>query len=181
EGNGGEGDGEGGGGGASDDPDFRDVSVDLPETFHGGASYRFDTRLTVGVEVELARWGDFEVDGRSVAGYDDASGGGGGVEYSFPKRLGPLPEGTVLRAGARTRTLPQRFGGERVRESALTVGFGQIVGIGASNLDVSFEAGKRGSLGDNGIEEPFVRLGIGLSAFEQWVAIAPDQPEAERE
>jgi hypothetical protein len=149
------------------------IDVELPETIYAGASYRLNPRLLLAGELEIARWENFEIDGEPFGEGEDVVGFGGGVEYTFPRRLLILAQGTVLRAGARTRTLPQRFGGEPVRERAVSLGVGQVIGIGASNLDLSLEAGGRGSLDKNGIEEPFFRLGISLSAFEQWSSPTP--------
>lgn len=144
------------------------LEVELPATFYAAASYRLGRRLTLAAEFDLGRWSEFEVDGRRDPAYRDARGLAAGVEYAFPGAVLFLPEGTVLRAGGRTRTLPRRFGGEEVRERALTLGLGQVVGIGASILDLSLEAGRRGSLDDNGLREDFLRLGVSLSAFEEW-------------
>jgi hypothetical protein len=60
-----------------------------------------------------------------------------------------------------------------VRERAVSVGFGHVVGIGASALDLSLEVGRRGSVPENGLAEGFVRLGISLAGFEQWASRGP--------
>jgi hypothetical protein len=174
----GDGDDDGGGEDSAGEGAARsEIEVELPASLYAGASYRL-SRLMLAGEVEISRWSDFAVDGQTDPAFEDVLGIGLGAEYSFPSRALFLPAGTVLRAGARTRTLPKRFGGEEVRERAVSVGLGQVVGIGASNLDLSLEAGKRGSLGDNGIQESFFRLGIALSAFEKWATPTPEtEPE----
>lgn len=161
------------GGGATADL-RREFQVELPASVYAGASYRFGEALLVAAELESARWSDFAVDGARDPRYDDVLGAGAGVEYSLPRRLLILSKGSAVRVGGRTRELPLRFGGRTVRERALTLGLGQLVGIGASNLDLSLEVGKRGSLATNGIQEPFVRLGVALSAYEKWSA--PEDP-----
>jgi hypothetical protein len=146
----------------------RDIEIELPASFFGAASVRVGRGLVLAAEVGRALWSDFALDGRRDPAYRDVLELAGGAEYAFARRVLFLPEGTVARVGARTRELPRRFGGDTVRETAVTLGLGQIVGIGASNLDLAVEVGKRGSLADNGLDEGFLRLGIAFSAFEQW-------------
>lgn len=153
------------------------VEVELPSTFYASAGYRLRSGLLFAGEIESGRWSEFAIGGERAPDHQDVLGFGAGLEYSFPRRVLILPEGTVLRAGARSRELPRRFGGHTVRERALALGVGQVVGIGASNLDLSFELGKRGSLTENGLQEGFVRLGVALSAFERWTSRTPEPGE----
>jgi long-subunit fatty acid transport protein len=155
----------------------RQIDVDLPATLAGGISYRFGRGVVVAADVESASWGDFGIDGRKDPDSQDTFGASFGVEYAFPRRLWVLPEGTMLRLGARTRELPQRFGGESVRERAATFGLGQLIGIGATAMDLALEVGKRGSLDSNGLAERFVRFAVSLSAFEKWASRTPGPPQ----
>lgn len=163
-----DGDGDDGEGGGDAAGPAREIEVELPAQLALGASYRFGRALLIAADVVTSDWGELAIADETDAAGEEVLEVGLGLEYSFPDRLAFLPEGTVLRTGFRTRNLPQRFAAEEVRERALTVGFGQIVGIGASNLDAAFEVGKRGSLSLNGLEEPFARLAVALSAFELW-------------
>ncbi len=158
----------------SDTASIHDIAVDVPATLVGGVSYRFGRTLVVAGEVESASWGDFAIDDRDDPAYRDAMGFGLGVEYAFPRRIWVLPEGSLVRVGARTRELPQRFGGNAVRERTASLGLGQVVGIGATSLDLALELGKRGSLEENGLEETFMRFGVSLSAFEKWASRTPE-------
>jgi long-subunit fatty acid transport protein len=158
----------------SDTISIHDIDVELPATLIGAASYRIGRGLVVAGEVESSAWGDFAIGRRHPPDYRDAMGGGVGVEYAFQHRIWQLPEGTLLRLGARTRDLPQQFGGNAVRERAASFGMGQVVGIGATSLDLALELGKRGSLEENGLEETFVRFGVSLSAFEKWASRTPE-------
>jgi hypothetical protein len=160
--------------GDDDDDGARpEIEVDLPSSWSLGASYRFGPRVTVAAEADVARWSEFAVDGVEDPEGEDTRSLGAGVEVSLPRRLLLLPEDATVRAGARTRTLPRRFGGQEVRERAVSVGFGHVVGIGASALDLSLEVGRRGSVSENGLAEGFVRLGISLAGFEQWASRGP--------
>jgi long-subunit fatty acid transport protein len=152
-----------------------EIEVKLPPSWSVGASYRFGPRMTVAAEAEFASWSDFAVEGVRDPEGEDTSAFGAGVEVMLPRRILLLPEDATLRAGARTRTLPRRFGGAEVRERAVSVGFGHVVGIGASALDLALEVGRRGSVSDNGIAEGFLRLGVSLAGFEQWASRGPGE------
>jgi long-subunit fatty acid transport protein len=159
---------------SSDTASNRDIDVDLPATIVGSVSYRFGRDLVVAGEVESASWSDFAIDDRPDPAYRDALGVGLGIEYALPSRLWLLPEGSLLRAGARTRELPRRFAGNTVRERAASLGVGRVIGIGATSMDLALEVGKRGSLDENGLEEAFLRFDLSFSAFEKWVGRTPE-------
>ena len=49
-----------------------------------------------------------------------------------------------------------------------------LLRAGRSGVDVVLEYGQRGSLDDHGLEESFLRLGVGFRTFEQWRRDRPD-------
>jgi hypothetical protein len=77
-------------------------------------------------------------------------------------------EETPLRLGLRWRRLPLRVDGEPVDEWVASAGYGRGFFAGWSRIDLVLEAGRRGDVELHGVSERFMRLGVGLSAFEQW-------------
>jgi hypothetical protein len=151
------------------------TEYDLPSEFVVGGSRRLSQRLSASAVV---RWSDW-------AGLDDPAGSeygpafetGGGVELTPGRRelwiFGPE---APLRAGFRWRRLPLRIDGEAVDEWVASAGYGRAFAGAWSRVDVVFEVGRRGDLDAIGVTERFLRLGIGLSAFEQWRRDAPSGP-----
>ena len=153
----------------------RSTDFELPSELALGGSARLSRRV---MAAALVRWSNWE----SV---EDPAGGefgssvevGGGVEIEPGRRalwvFGPQ---TPLRAGLRWRRLPLRIAGATVDEWTASVGYGRTFLAALGQLDVALEAGRRGGVDDVGIRETFLRLGIGLSAFEQWRRDAPSRP-----
>lgn len=58
--------------------------------------------------------------------------------------------------------------GNPVKSRFITFGSGFDLPGGPGKVDLSFEIGKIGSIGDNGVDERVFRMAIGLSASETW-------------
>lgn len=145
-----------------------ETELSLPDEIILGAAARVSSRLLAAFALRRAGWGDFETEGVPPDRMADAVEVGGGLEWRpEPTLFGLLGPEAPLRVGARWRRLPLDLLGEPVTEVSGTVGYGRRFG-GRSAIDVAFEFGTRGSLEENGLSESFLRLGVGLSTFEEW-------------
>ena len=140
-----------------------EAEFDLPTSIELGGSVRVTDQLLVTAGGGRAGW--------SAVGSRDAAAGsafqshdivwmGGGVEYGALSLLGgKLP----LRAGWRRTGLPFSRGGEALKESAFTGGFGWEFQEGLAVFDLAFESGSRGDVATAGFAESFRRVTLSFS------------------
>jgi len=149
---------------------FRRVDVEIPDEIVLGAAGRVSTRLLAAATFRFAGWSGAEGAIGTEAGVDDVVELGGGIEFRpVESFLGIVGPSAPLRAGLRWRQLPIVLEGSQVTEWAVTGGYGRILGPDRrGSVDISLEIGRRGDLEDHGLTERFIRVGVGLSAFEPW-------------
>lgn len=146
----------------------RKTDLEIPDEFMIGATARLSQAVLIAAAARRSGWGDFETEGVPDGRMADAVEFGGGLEWRPEGALyGLLSREAPLRVGARWRQLPLELAGEPVTEWSGTVGYGRRFG-GRSSIDLTFEFGTRGTLDDHGLSESFLRLGVGLSTFEEW-------------
>ncbi len=149
---------------------------DLPSEIILGAAWQPSQGLVATAGYRRSSWSSFDPEGVENVGFGDAVEVGGGIEYSSAvERAMVLGPQAPLRLGYRWRRLPLEIDGEPVSEWVASLGYGRTLGAtGRSGVDVVVEYGQRGSLDDHGLEESFVRLGVGFRTFEQWRRDRPD-------
>ena len=149
---------------------------DLPSEVILGAAWQPTQGLVATAGYRRSSWSSFDPEGVENVGFGDAIEVGGGIEYSSAvERALVLGPQAPLRLGYRWRRLPLEIEGEPVSEWVASLGYGRSLGAaGRSGVDVVVEYGQRGSLDDHGLEESFLRLGVGFRTFEQW---RRDRPE----
>jgi hypothetical protein len=149
---------------------------DLPGEWSVGASWQAARGLVAAAAFRHASWSSFRPEGVENVGFGDALEIGGGIEYAAvqPRAylLGPQ---SPLRLGYRWRQFPLEIEGEAVTEWTASLGYGRTLGTtGRSGVDVVLEYGRRGSVETHGLEESFLRFGVGFRTFEQWRRDRPD-------
>jgi long-subunit fatty acid transport protein len=149
---------------------------DLPGEVILGAAWQPWPELIATAGYRRSSWSSFDPEGVENIGFGNAIEVGGGVEYSSAvERAMVLGPQAPLRLGYRWRRLPLEIEGVSVTEWVASVGYGRSLGgAGRSGVDVVLEYGQRGSLDDHGLEESFLRLGVGFRTFEQWRRDRPD-------
>lgn len=144
---------------------------DLPSEFVADGAVKLGASVYAGAALRWAPWGGAGIPGVEPDRLDDLLEVGGGLEWRPENRtalvLGPA---APLRIGARWRQLPLVTGGEPVTEWSASVGHGRSF-TGWSRVDAVLEFGRRGKIAENGLTERFVRVGVALAAFEQWVRL----------
>ncbi|CAN5886145.1 hypothetical protein BH20GEM1_BH20GEM1_11160 [soil metagenome] len=159
-----------------DDLEGTASDFDLPGEWLLGASWQAARGLVAAAGVRGSSWSSFQPGELENVGFGDALEIGGGIEYAsvVPRGyvLGPQ---APLRLGYRWRQFPLEIDGQAVTEWTATLGYGRTLGAaGRSGVDVVLEHGRRGSLEEHGLEESFLRLGVGFRTFEQWRRDRPD-------
>jgi len=151
------------------------TEFDLPSELILGGATRVSRRIVASAALRWSDWGSFEDPAGSE--YGSSIELGGGIEIAPGSRWMRVfdPE-SPLRLGLRWRRLPLRVQGQPVTEWVASAGYGRGFLASWSRVDVVVETGRRGDLGTHGLTERFVRLGIGVSAFEQWRRNAPNRP-----
>jgi hypothetical protein len=151
------------------------AEFDLPSELILGGATRISRHMVGSAAVRWSDWGSFEDPAGSE--YGGSIELGGGLEISPGGRWMRVfdPE-SPLRLGLRWRRLPLRVQGEPVTEWVASAGYGRGFLASRSRLEVVVETGRRGDLDTHGLTERFVRLGFGLSVFEQWRRNAPNRP-----
>lgn len=152
------------------------ADFDLPDELILGVSWQAARGLVASGAYRRSGWSSIDPVGLENVDFGDAIEVGGGVEYSPAERRGLLlgPQAPI-RLGYRWRRLPLEIDGEPVTEWTGAIGYGRTLGAsGRSGVDVVFEFGRRGKLDDHGLEESFLRLGVGFRATEQWRRDRPD-------
>ena len=149
---------------------------DLPGEWIVGASWQAARGLVAAAGFRHASCSSFQPEGVENVGFGDALEIGGGIEYSSVEpRAYVLGPQAPVRVGYRWRQFPLEIDGEAVTEWTASLGYGRTLGTGGrSGVDVVLEYGRRGSVETHGMEESFLRFGVGFRTFEQWRRDRPD-------
>ncbi len=144
-----------------------EFSVGVPERLAFGLTLSPGWGWTVAGEVAQIRWSDVGDTLVSPGGYNDVTRYSFGLErfnpgkrwYSrFPIRLG----GQISSLSYLDRS------GASIDRQSLTVGSGFRLGKGRGRCDWALEYGRIGDQGENGLEEKYYRVVIGVSGQEPW-------------
>lgn len=114
--------------------------ADVPDRFSAGVSYEGIPGSTVSARVTRSMWSSLNGLGSSDATAVDTWEGGLGVESLGPRLV---QRQTVLRLGARYRTLPFTAAGNEVRELSFAGGIGTQFFRNRANFDVTLERAAR--------------------------------------
>lgn len=146
----------------------REAEFTLPDEVVFGFLGKLSDEIETAGVVRYSAWSGFERDGEQRDDYADMIEIGGGFEYA-PSSVTAILLGPrrPLRLGARWRRLPFEIQGETVGEWATSLGY-SFGFAGRSQIDLLLEYGRRGDVDTHGIREKYMRLGVGLSVFEQW-------------
>lgn len=136
---------------------------DMPAAFEAGASARVTDRLLVTGAGGWTGWAGSE-GGSDAYVASDVTWFGAGAELTGTRLLGA---DVPLRLGLRRTSLPFHAPGtEQPSETAVSFGLGVRVAEEKARIDVAFELGSRGDLGNSGVEESFQRLSVSLAIFQ---------------
>lgn len=152
----------------SDFTDLPDNDIKIPVAFGFGTAYKFEDKLTVGMDVYVERWSQSNFQNQGIV--NDSKRVGFGVEYLS----GSSPQSGYLsrvayRAGFYYRDLGLEDPvGHKVTEIFGSIGLGLPIRWKAGRIDLALEGGRRGSLNSNPVRETVIRVTGTVSLGERW-------------
>lgn len=145
------------------------TSFDYPMTWGVGLAYQYKDKLTLSVDYSKSLWSESDFLGINE-GFNDEQKYAAGLEFT--------PDRGSLRNYFKTMTY--RFGGyykktylpvqlgERINDYGITFGVGIPMRRTATNINVAFELGQRGTLSNNLVKEKYARVCVSFSMFSRW-------------
>ena len=127
----------------------------LPDHYSASVSYEGITGANISARVARDNWSSLSSIGSSVQGFD-AWDYSGGAEASGPRVMQRL---ITMRAGARFRTLPFGFNGQKVSETSFMGGLGVPLARDRAAFDFTIQHAARSA---TGIKERGLILSFGL-------------------
>lgn len=155
----------------SDDIDVpvNNTTLKLPSKFSFGAGIGQSKKWLIGSEITFQNTSNLgnrfdDITGASFENSTKISIGG----YYIPKydSFSGYWNRIVYRAGFRHENTGLVINNESIKDYGVNFGFGLPVGI--SNINLSFEFGKKGTTANNLIEENYFNIGVGLSLNDIW-------------
>lgn len=148
-----------------------EVTIKMPSKFAFGLGFGQERKWLVGTEVTLQQSSNFgnRFNDITNATFENA------VKYSvggyYIPNYGSFSsyfKKVTYRAGFRYENTGMIINDEKIRDYALTAGFGFPLGGLFSNLNVGAELGRRGTAKANLVEENYTNVLISLSLNDQW-------------
>lgn len=149
--------------------DIPDSKVKLPTKFVFGSGVGQDKKWFVGLETTFQGKGAYSnlaVENASYKAASKISMGG----YYIPKynSFSNYFKRVTYRAGLRYEDTGLVLKTESIKDRAVTFGFGFPIGGSLSNINFSYELGKRGAIASGLIQENYQNFSIGLSFNDKW-------------
>ncbi|GAA4759140.1 MULTISPECIES: hypothetical protein [Flavobacterium] len=150
------------------DIDVEDSKVKLPAKFTIGSGIGQDKKWFVGFESGFQGKGDYSnvvVENASYEAASKISLGG----YYIPKynSISSYLKRITYRAGLRYENTGLILNSKSIKDKAATFGFGFPLS-GFSNINFSYELGKRGTVDSGLIQENYQNFSVGLSFNDRW-------------
>lgn len=146
-------------------------TLKMPSRFTVGAGFGQERKWLIGTEVTMSQSGNFDnrFSDISTATFEN------GIKYSFGGYYIPnyasfssYLSKITYRAGFRYENTGLVVNNEKIRDYALTGGFGFPLGGTFSNLNVGAEFGRKGTAKANLVEENYLNVVLSLSLNDQW-------------
>lgn len=140
----------------------------LPDRIGFGFTYQKEGRWLIGGDFEWQNWAEFEAFGQqdSLSNAWRVSFGG---QYS-PKHtsISSLFKRMSYRAGVKYNYSYLSLFGNNINEYGISFGVGFPMKRSNTELDLSFEIGRRGTTNDGLIQENYINIIFGVSIDEHW-------------
>ncbi|MCC7431183.1 hypothetical protein IT568_10095 [bacterium] len=149
------------------------LKMKLPISFSGGIAYKFYSRYLVSVEYFQQNFKSFEIVGGTQHNYKNSSRVKFGTEFDLKEKgKNQFWRMFKYRAGFNFATLYQTDKkNNSINEYLISFGLGfpfAYRSYGASQIDLAFEFGQRGSETKNGISETIYKMTLGITGLETW-------------
>ncbi len=150
---------------------LRNTELKIPTRTTVGLGLGENKKWFVGGEYSFQKFSDFRNDflGIDNVVYNDANtiaiGGHFIPDY---RSLSNYFKRITYRAGLRYDTTGLEVNNKEINNLGITFGFGLPLGNSFSNLNLGFEAGRRGTTDANLVEESYFKINVGLSLNDKW-------------
>lgn len=150
---------------------LRHTDLKIPTKTTLGLGFGENKKWFMGGEYSFQQYSDFEnvFLGIENVTYSDASSMAfGGYWIPDYRSLSNYLKRITYRAGVRYEDSGLVVNNKDINNFGITFGFGLPLGNNFSNLNLGFEAGKRGTTDANLIEEGYFKINVGLSLNDKW-------------
>lgn len=140
----------------------------MPQRIGVGIAYEKKDKLFVGLDFNWQNWEKFEFF-KQRDSLSNSWNMAAGAQYTpaFSSISGYWKRVTY-RAGARYSQTYLKINGEPINEFGISFGIGLPLPRSLTTVDLSLEAGRRGTTAKNLIKETFVNFTVGVSLYERW-------------
>jgi hypothetical protein len=140
----------------------------MPASLKAGFSYERTGRFVAGADFYWTNWSRYELFGRndSLSNSWGVSIGGEIIPSNRPSAN--YFKKATYRAGFKTHQSLFEFDGEKINQYAVTLGMGLPLTRSKTMINIYLEAGTKGKITNNLIQENYFRIGAGLSLHEMW-------------
>nr|WP_299168165.1 hypothetical protein [uncultured Allomuricauda sp.] len=150
---------------------LRNTELKIPTITTLGLGFGEEKKWFIGGEYSFQKFSDFENEflGLENVTYNDASSMIlGGFFIPDYRSLSSYFKRITYRAGLRYDVTGLEVNNKEINNLGITFGFGLPLGNNFSNLNIGFEAGKRGTTDANLIEENYFKFNVGISLNDKW-------------
>ncbi len=143
-------------------------NLQLPPSLGAGITLQKGADWLVGLDLKWEGWDSFEKFGRADSSLVSSIRIGAGIEFApDANSYGKFWKRTRYRFGGYYNTGHIQIGNQNISEFAVTAGLGLPMRR-ISSLNISLEAGQRGSITDNLLRETFFQATFGISLNDKW-------------
>lgn len=148
----------------------RDGSLSYPASWGLGTTFHIGEIGLIGVEYAQQDWSTLTINDQHVSGTQKTQRISAGLEIQATKEpFTPYLKRIAYRLGCSYQPYFSKDpDGNGINEYWITAGLGLPLFMNASQIDIAFGLGKRGSLETNGISENLFRITVTVSGGEKW-------------
>jgi len=143
-------------------------NVRLPMSGSLGFAFKKGNRWLFGSDYSIQQWSDYSSFGHSDSLVDSWKVNVGGQFTPNERAIKSYWKQVQYRLGFHYAKTFLEFNGTHLDEMAATIGFGFPIRRAGTTVQLSAEAGKRGTLQNNLLEEKYLRFTLGFSLNDRW-------------
>lgn len=148
-----------------------DENIILPMGMAAGISIGKRDKWLIGSDFKYTQWEDFKFSASPEPLVNNMQIALGGFFNPSTSTVSNYLSRVIYRAGVRYSNGFLELRGQRIDEFGISFGVGLPLPRTSSTINLSVEAGSRGTKEQNLINENYVKFTLGLSLFERWFVI----------
>jgi len=140
----------------------------MPQKAGIGLAYEKKEKLLIGFDFNWQNWEKFEFFNQRDSLNNSWNMAAGAQYIPNYSSISGYWKRVTYRAGARYGQTYLKINGEPINEFGISFGIGLPLPRSLTTVDLSLEAGRRGTTAKNLIRESFVNFTVGVSIYERW-------------